>query len=73
MEDTALMRKLLKDCVQIIDDWDLVNGAQPIESLKHMIETLAQSAHVVGINPNELRSLRDMLGDDFAIRMEKKK
>ena len=64
--------ELLKACVYIIDDWDLVNGESPDEDSKVLLNTLVEAAITVGIDPNELKSLKTMLGNNYKIILRDK-
>lgn len=55
------LKELLKGCVEVIDEWDLLNGAQGADELTELVKLLAASAHAVGIDPNKLQSFQPML------------
>lgn len=55
------LKNLLKQCVTVIDDWDLVHGAQDEDSFQELVKLLAVSAHVAGMDPNKLHSLQPIL------------
>ena len=64
--------QLLKKCVHIINDWDLLSADGPEEDTKDIFEILVKSASAVGIDPNELSSVRAMLGDGWKLELKEK-
>jgi hypothetical protein len=61
MSDVSTYKELLKKCVELIDDVDLVHMNQSPEDFKELVKLLVVSAHAVGMNPNQLTSMQDLL------------
>lgn len=61
MDKEQQLKYLLKECVNTIDQWNLVNAAQPVEDFRKMVQLLIASSYEAGINPNQLDSLKPLL------------
>jgi hypothetical protein len=72
--NNAQLKELLGRAVAVIDEWDLVNGCDPVGQageIKEIMEVLLLGSAVAGKDPNKLLSLQEFLKEqpyEFVIK-----
>lgn len=75
MSTNAELKQMVGKLVQIVDDWDLVHGLDPLhqqDDVRELIGLLINGSIAADMDPNKLASLQDFLQDGkFAITVKK--